>query len=421
MFSLAVILFYVCFNNCAISAEEQCHQGVNCLLPDCFCSRLEHPMDRNDIPQMVYFGFDDALNPESVQHYDFLFGRNRTNPNGCPISASLYISHKNTKYGIAKMYYDHGFELAVHSVTHSGIDTYTKLLQEARDQRNNIANLAGVPIDEIVGWRSPNLVTAGDGQAAALQSLGYTYDISWPYRKLRMNDKNLWPLTLDYGCQISKECPKQKHKGFWEIPVNPVTWKDEQFCVYTDGCYKRPNNTEEAYNFIIDNFNRHYQGNRAPFGIHMHMGWFFQPYTRTGMDRAIQDMLKNEDVYIITAKQVLEWMKHPTKLSGMNHFEYWNCDGKTMIPGHRDETFPGMYMMEDSDVNDRLSPKDNTGMVNSPNRYKEGKQLLTVLLLAVVLACLCVGIVYWLLTKRGKNYTPLRHNLVVDEYKDRTV
>ncbi|XP_033746868.1 uncharacterized protein LOC117332091 [Pecten maximus] len=384
MFSLAIILFYFCFYSSVTSTEEPCRQGVNCLLPDCFCSTLEHQMGRNHIPQMVYFGFDDALNPESVQHYDFLFGRNRTNPNGCPISASLYISHKNTKYDIAKMYYDRGFELAVHSVTHSGIDTYTKLLQEARDQRNNIANLAGVPIDEIVGWRSPNLVTAGDGQAAALQSLGYTYDISWPYRKLRMNDKNLWPLTLDYGCQISKECPKQKNKGFWEIPVNPVTWKDEQFCVYTDGCYKRPNNTEEAYNFIIDNFNRHYQGNRAPFGIHMHMGWFFQPYTRTGMDRAIQDMLKNEDVYIITAKQVLEWMRHPTDISEIKHFIYWHCDEK----------------------------------INSSQRNTEGKHLSKVLFLAAAFSCLSVGIVYWLITKRGKNYTPLRQYLAVDEYKD---
>ncbi|XP_033746862.1 uncharacterized protein LOC117332082 [Pecten maximus] len=564
-----VIVYCLCFNKFAISAEEQCRQGVNCLLPDCFCSRLEHPMDRNDIPQMVYFGFDDALNTESIQHYDFLFRRNQTNPNGCPISASLYISHKNTNYDIAKMYYERGFELAVHSVSHTEIDTYTKVLKEARDQRNNIANLAGVPIDEIVGWRSPNLVTAGDGQAAALQSLGYTYDISWSHEKLRVTDTNVWPFTLDFGCQLSMKCPKEKHNGFWVIPINSVVWKKWE-CVYTDGCYERPKSTEEAYNFIMDNFNRYYQGNRAPFGIHMHMAWFLHPYTKAGMDRAIHDMLRYEDVYIVTAKQVLEWMRQPTRISDIKHFKYWDCKGKSDVRdvslpdantddrGVSDNLSPEINFkdlevnarssqendmkdldvndsplkeinvkdlkdldenarsspennrkdldvndspskeinlkdldenarsspennkkdldinyspakeinlkgldenarsspennrkdldvndspskeinlkdldvnarsspennMKDLDVNDSLSSNDNTGMQYSPNRNGEREHLSPVLLLGAVLTCLSVGIVYWLIVKRGKNYTPLRSNLLAEEYSDCTL
>lgn len=41
-----------------------CTQGRDCLLPDCFCSTFDHPDFTNvkDIPQMVYFAFDDALN-----------------------------------------------------------------------------------------------------------------------------------------------------------------------------------------------------------------------------------------------------------------------------------------------------------------------------------------------------------------------
>lgn len=41
-----------------------CTQGSDCLLPDCFCSTFDHPdfTDVKDIPQMVYFAFDDALN-----------------------------------------------------------------------------------------------------------------------------------------------------------------------------------------------------------------------------------------------------------------------------------------------------------------------------------------------------------------------
>ncbi|OWF45312.1 hypothetical protein KP79_PYT12758 [Mizuhopecten yessoensis] len=53
-------------------------------------------MDRRDIPQMVYFGFDDAVTPEGSKHYNVLFRRSRANPNGCPIGATLYILHQNT-------------------------------------------------------------------------------------------------------------------------------------------------------------------------------------------------------------------------------------------------------------------------------------------------------------------------------------
>ncbi|XP_060080446.1 chitin deacetylase 7-like [Ylistrum balloti] len=375
------------FSTTIVTTENNCRQGVNCHLPDCFCSTLEHPLNRKEIPQMVFFGFDDAVNPESVQHYDFLFGRNRYNPNGCPISATLYISHQNTKYDIVKKYYDRGFEVAVHSVSHTNIDTYTKVMEEARDQRNNIATLAGVPIEEIVGWRSPNLFTAGDAQVTALQNLGYTYDISLSHRKLNMDDRDMWPFTLDYGCQGLSKCPKQKHKGFWQIPVNMVVWKKEQVCVYVDGCYKQPNNTDEAYNFIMDNFKRYYDGNRAPFGINMHMAWFYRPYTREGMDRAIQDMLKYNDVYIVTAKQMLQWMKNPTNLSQIMHFKDWDC-------------------------NEENRRKREKGRKSKYFFWGE------VVIVAVILSCLAVVVVYWVISKQGKQYTSLQPIATADEYTD---
>ncbi|OWF45317.1 hypothetical protein KP79_PYT12763 [Mizuhopecten yessoensis] len=326
---VAILCSLIYFNKITIATDVLCQQGVNCHLPDCFCSTFEHPIDRNDIPQMVFFGFDDAVNEQVAKHYDFMFRRARTNPNGCPIGITLYISHRGTDYNTVKKYYKRGFELAVHSINHGKIDTDSKLLQEARDQRTNIASLAGVPQDHIVGWRSPSLLTRGDAQFDILTELNYTYDVSMTYRRLNMQDPNPWPFTLDYGwpfthTSCTPSCPRKRHNGFWEVPLNAMILNRFP-CTYVDGCFRMPTSADDAYRYVIDNFQSHYRGNRAPFGISMHATWFLHPFTRDGLDMAIRDMLSHGDVYIVTVQQVLEWMKNPVKLSDIHKFDAWSC------------------------------------------------------------------------------------------------
>ncbi|XP_060065183.1 chitin deacetylase 8-like [Ylistrum balloti] len=326
-------LFY--FYKIITAADVSCQQGVNCHLPDCFCSTFEHSMDRNDIPQMVYFGFDGAVNEDVAKHYDFMFRRTRINPNGCPVGITLYISHLSTDYGVVKRYYNRGFELAVHSVNHRSITTDSKLQQEARDQRDNIAQFAAAPQDDIVGWRSPSLLTRGNAQFDILQHLNYTYDISMTYTRLGIGDPNPWPFTLDYGWPFQESlctpsCPDKKHNGFWEVPVNAMILNDLP-CAYADGCFRMPSSADDAYRYVMDNFQSHYHGNRAPFGISMHASWFYHPFTRDGLDQAIREMLSHRDVYIVTVQQVLEWMKNPVKLSDIRHFDAWSCSIKDKI------------------------------------------------------------------------------------------
>ncbi|OWF56511.1 hypothetical protein KP79_PYT25523 [Mizuhopecten yessoensis] len=137
----------------------------------------------------------------------------------------------------------------------------------------------------------------------------------------------------------------------------------------------------------MDNFKRYYHGNRAPFGIHMHMGWFFQPFTREGMDRAIEDILKYGDAYIVIAKQVLDWMRNPTDISEIKHFKEWDCNVKLPYD----------------------PSKDNA---------KEGTRLALVLSLAAISTGLLLGIIYYFIAKRIRNYIPLEDNVVVHEYRD---
>jgi hypothetical protein len=55
-----------------------------------------------NIPQMVYFGFDDALTPVVAPYYKKLFRSDRVNPNGCSIGMTLFVSHKYTSYADVK-------------------------------------------------------------------------------------------------------------------------------------------------------------------------------------------------------------------------------------------------------------------------------------------------------------------------------
>ncbi|XP_060064860.1 chitin deacetylase 1-like [Ylistrum balloti] len=309
--------------------KGSCEQEVNCRLPECYCSTFEHQMKRRDIPQMVYFGFDDGMTADAAKHYRYLFRPQRRNPNGCPIAATLFVADKFTDYNVLGDLYRHGFELAVHSMSHKNLKTGEDVRREAKEERDKISSLTGVPIEDIVGWRSPNLITAGDAQDSVLKELGFEYDISLTYVRSQMNDSEPWPFTLDYPwpfrCHIPT-CPKHTHRGLWEVPVNSMRdYKDEFACVYVDGCLNRPTSVDEAYRYIMDNFHDNYYGNRAPFGFNMHYAWLLVPDNMKAMDKAMTDILLYNDVYIVSVKNVIEWMKTPTSLLNISTFDPWNC------------------------------------------------------------------------------------------------
>nr|KAG5705922.1 hypothetical protein BaRGS_010812 [Batillaria attramentaria] len=72
------------------------------------------------------------------------------------------------------------------------------------------------------------------------------------------------------------------HPGFWEIPVNSLYDEQSGFpCVYVDAC--KPPTETEAVDYLWSNFEN------------------------TFIDR----LLALDDVYIVSAKQVLDWMRTP--------------------------------------------------------------------------------------------------------------
>jgi hypothetical protein len=95
----------------------KCKRDV-CLLPDCNCGGKEIPggLRPEETPQIVLLTFDDSVNDLNKNLYRDLFEKGRKNPNGCPISATFYVSHEWTDYSQVQNLAADGHEIASHSV-----------------------------------------------------------------------------------------------------------------------------------------------------------------------------------------------------------------------------------------------------------------------------------------------------------------
>ena len=333
--NIYAILILGCLVSSGLNAQR-CRS--TCQPPDCSCPRFKYPMPVRDIPQMVYFGFDDAVNVVMSSLYERIFTRKRKNPNGCRMKMSLFVSHQYTDYRKVKKFYDQGHEIGVHSVTHTAIGTEDVLRKEAKQQKENIVR-AGVPAEEIIGWRSPFLKTAGNDQPYTLKDLGYEYDISLTYTRSSMADEKPWPFTMDHGwpyrCGVAP-CPSiATVEKFWAVPVvSLMDHKDKYPCPFVDGCAVPALNQRQAYDFLWKNFMAYYNTTRAPFGLNMHAAWFYRRHNLKAMMRFLDDLMDLGDVYVVTVKQMLDWMKQPTPIRHLDTLESWQCaESKLRRPG----------------------------------------------------------------------------------------
>lgn len=66
---------------------------------------------------MILLTFDGAVNVNNYEKYQKIFAANRTNPNGCPIRGTFFISHEYSDFEqIQRLHYE-GHEIAVETIT----------------------------------------------------------------------------------------------------------------------------------------------------------------------------------------------------------------------------------------------------------------------------------------------------------------
>ncbi|XP_038218118.1 chitin deacetylase 8 [Zerene cesonia] len=326
--ALLLFTFIVFVVASAISADvlplaEPCDEEL-CKLPDCRCSSTVIPgnLKPHEVPQFVLLTFDDGVNVVNVATYrDILY--KRKNSNECPIGVSFYISHEYTNYELVNELYNEGFEIALHSITHVNQTyfqeaDYDRMMLEFADQKTLMSHFAAIPESSIEGLRIPFLQMTGNSSFQMMKSAGLRYDITWP--TTRYTDPGLWPYTLDYqsiqDC-ITPPCPSASLPGAWVVPM--IAWTDlSNFpCAMVDACFSLPGSNDEDgwFRFIIDNFERHYGGNRAPFGFFIHEGTV---RTQPGLRRALirfMDMINSmSDVFMVNTGEMLDWVQNPVPL-----------------------------------------------------------------------------------------------------------
>ncbi|XP_038208469.1 uncharacterized protein LOC119829815 isoform X5 [Zerene cesonia] len=306
----------------------KCRKDV-CLLPDCFCGGKDIPgeLPIESIPQIVLLTFDDSVNDLNKVLYSDLFDKGRVNPNGCPISATFYVSHEWTDYSQVQNLYSAGHEMASHTISHSFGEQFSqkKWNREVGGQREILAAYGGVKLEDVRGMRAPFLSVGGNKMFKMLYDSNFTYDSSLPVYE---NRPPSWPYTLDYklfhDCMIPP-CPTKSYPGVWEVPM--VMWQDLNGgrCSMGDACANPPD-AEGVYKMILKNFDRHYTTNRAPFGLFYHAAWFTQPHHKAGFIMFLDFINKMKDVWIVTNWQAIQWVRDPTPISRLNNFQPFQCN-----------------------------------------------------------------------------------------------
>ncbi|TDG50568.1 hypothetical protein AWZ03_002872 [Drosophila navojoa] len=302
---------------------EPC-SAAKCKLPDCRCSDATLPKPKfkgkeQEIPQFVTITFDDAVNAVNYAQYELLFS-GLVNPDGCAATGTFFVSHEYTDYVRVNALYNAGHEIALHSVTHGdGTDYWREadvetIEREFGAQLQMLEAFAKVDPKRVHGVRLPFLQISGNNSFEAIKNLGLTYDSSWPTQQHK--NPAMWPYTLDFlstqDCQIGP-CPDAALPGVWVNPM--VTWTDTEgySCSMIDACAFPPADDVDAlFEWMLENFNRHYKGNRAPFGMYLHAAWFSRGRNYfAAFKKFMQHLTTYPDVYMTSVSRMLEYVRKP--------------------------------------------------------------------------------------------------------------
>ena len=294
--------------------------------------------------------------------YEELFPPSRLNPNGCPASVTFFLSHNWTDYSMVTSLRERGHEVASHSVTHRMPQSWWRYASreewraEIIGQRDNIVQHTAIPSHDVRGMRAPFLDTGGDNQYDMLRENDMSYDASFmtgPH-----DAGGAWPFTLDFVANwkycSNLNCPKAKHPGIWQVPLNRWVGIDGKACSMVDSCETQPTHQGETLTYLWQNFNRFYYGNRAPFGVNMHATWLQSEHNLLAMTEFVRTLAQMDDVYLVSVQQVLAWMRDPKTLDRIKTFEPWRSSCSATELNNNNVAFESS-----ADVNEPIAPQQN--------------------------------------------------------------
>ncbi|XP_064115661.1 chitin deacetylase 1-like [Macrobrachium nipponense] len=313
---------------------------ANCRLPYCHCSLdgtdIPEGLRPEEIPQIIMITFDGGVNDLNFETYNKIFLENRTNPNGCPIRGTFFVSHDYTNYQQVQDYYSQGHEIAAGSVSRrKGLEDENEdtWIGEMVTMREILRNYASVRPEDVIGQRGPHLKPGRNAQYEVLASYGFSWDSTINVPPVPVP---VWPYSLEYEipheCR-SGTCPSRAFPGVWELPMNSH-YKDTNyeggFCPYLDQCALSYLSEPEVVQWLLKDFDRHYTTNKAPYMLSLTTNWFQTPSLTNGLLAFIDETLQYPDVYYTTMTEALQWVTTPQTLGSLDRFQPWNCKQKVL-------------------------------------------------------------------------------------------
>lgn len=314
----------------ALPAWYKCDPAT-CVAPKCKCASNEPPIPRDQTPQFILLTNDDAVNALSSKLVRAVADKH-TNPNGCNVPVTWYTLQQGTECAVAKKLYLENHEIALHTVHHTplSVNFNGNLQQEMFGVRDWLNQSCGIPLTDLVGYRTPYLVHNPAVRKAELAN-GMLYDASMI--EVFQNDSDvenapgmrIWPFTMDSGIPINcnwnypdGQCngSTESYPGLWEVPLWELQGRNGEHLYTMDP-------EGDILTLLQDNFNMNYNGNRAPFGIFLHATWY-TPATTDILNKFFDWAMAQPDVWAITTKDLIGWMQAPVPKTQMN--EWFKCN-----------------------------------------------------------------------------------------------
>ncbi|KAK8761279.1 hypothetical protein V5799_027458 [Amblyomma americanum] len=245
----------------ALDLDAGCDDNV-CRPPHCACAGDLPPAGllKDKAPQFVMLMFDGVVNVVNMKFYrELLEGARRKNrANGCGIAATFFVSHEYLDYAAVNELHSWGNEIALHSIR---------------------------------------------------------YDCSLVHHR-SSDQQPTFPYTMDFGLQRGcnvDPCPRDTYPGFWLLPVN-VLFRSNLSCATVDACMPQPTSAKDTFEFLRSNFEEFYASNRAPFPVLLREAYLQHPGREQGYLQFVDWLLQKDDVYLVTASEVLRFMQNPEPL-----------------------------------------------------------------------------------------------------------
>lgn len=187
----------------------------------------------------------------------------------------------------------------------------------------------------MTGFRAPFL-NFSDGTFQILGQEKFLYDSS----TAAVPTDAYWPYTLDHG--LANDCwngicdKPVSIPGLWEIPMHAIMDSDLPTAIPHTMDAQLDGSPETVRGWFETNFNRHYNGDRAPFGIYLH------PVHVGNASQLYNDFFtwasQKADVWFVTNQQLLQWMQNPVPASQLADQPYMKCN----LPAVNTEICNGM-------------------------------------------------------------------------------